>query len=583
MALFRDLPRERFEENIQSLRQRIQQDQHHMAVGFAWSDQFPFELDALIGQADHVMYQDKRDYYRINGSIPGIDRRKSDRRPENAAADKSSLFYHFLASTYHDMEFLFQSISQQNTVSYFYFGDMAKDLFYISDNMRDEFGFRSNVVPGLLKEWAKRIPSPQYRDMYRRQIQTMLQEKRTVHDLRYQIRNAAGTTVWIRCFGLMQWSEDKTKPLFFAGRVTHQDDDFVVDPVTNFPRVTAMFGRMDQLRQTGRQCLAIGFSLNSITELNNARSRTYSDHLVSNIADELMKNLMGKMSFYRLEGMRCLALVDPACAESREELVHQIREIVEAGYQSYEEFSRQIQGLVINSIHPDDREFVKMVVAQALAKGDQHEVQYRMKRRDGTDMWVHDIGRKTVADNGREAIISVLVDISEQINAKKELEKAADKDPLTGLFNRKAGQNRIENAMHSSGGYLFVIMDLDNFKQVNDLYGHQQGDRALHEFAALLTHTFRRTDILFRLGGDEFGVFFSAPRNLGVLERKLNSVVQSYQALTQKHWPAARSSVSIGGVYGQLPREFSELYRTADQVLYEVKNAGKGAVLIRPL
>ena len=170
-----------------------------------------------------------------------------------------------------------------------------------------------------------------------------------------------------------------------------------------------------------------------------------------------------------------------------------------AGYQSYEEFSRQIQGLVINSIHPDDREFVKMVVAQALAKGDQYEVQYRMKRRDGTDMWVHDIGRKTVADNGREAIISVLVDISEQINAKKDLEKAADKDPLTGLFNRKAGQNRIENAMHSSGGYLFVIMDLDNFKQVNDLYGHQQGDRALHEFAALLTHTFRRTDILFRL------------------------------------------------------------------------------------
>ena len=334
VALFGDFSRERFEENVQALRQRIQQDPYHMAVGYAWSDQPPFDLDALICRADQVMYQDKRDYHRINGSIPGIDRRKSDRRQESPSAGKSSLFYHFLASTYHDMEFLFQSISQQNTVSYFYFGDMVKDLFYVSDNMRDEFGFHSNVVPGLLKEWAKRIPSPQYRDMYRRQIQTMLQEKRTVHDLRYQIRNAAGKTIWIRCFGLLKWSEDKTQPLFFAGRVTHQDDDFVVDPVTNFPRATAMFGRMDQLRQAGQQCLAIGFSLNSITELNNARGRTYSDHLVSNIADELMKNLMGKMSFYRLEGMRCMALVDPACPESREELVHQIREIVEAGYRS---------------------------------------------------------------------------------------------------------------------------------------------------------------------------------------------------------------------------------------------------------
>ena len=332
VALFGDFSRERFEENVQALRHRIQQDQHHMAVGYAWSDQPPFDLDDLICRADQVMYQDKRDYYRINGSIPGIDRRKSDRRQESAVQDKGSLFYHFLASTYHDMEFLFQSISQQNTVGYFYFGDMAKDLFYISDNMRDEFGFRSNVVPGLLKEWAKRIPSPQYRDMYRRQIQTMLLEKRTVHDLRYQIRNAAGKTIWIRCFGLLKWNEDKTQPLFFAGRVTHQDDDFVVDPVTNFPRATAMFSRVEQLRQAGRQCLAIGFSLNSITELNNARGRTSSDHLVSNIADELMKNLMDKMSFYRLEGMRYMALVDPACAESREELVHQIREIVENGY-----------------------------------------------------------------------------------------------------------------------------------------------------------------------------------------------------------------------------------------------------------
>lgn len=254
-----------------------------------------------------------------------------------------------------------------------------------------------------------------------------------------------------------------------------------------------------------------------------------------------------------------------------------------AGYSSYKEFDRAIQGLVINSIHPDDRDFVTMLVHQALTKGDQYEVQYRMKRRDGSDMWVHDIGRKTIADNGREAIISVLVDISEQVSAKKDLEKAADKDPLTGLFNRKAAQTRIETAMHTSGGYLFVIMDLDNFKQVNDRYGHQQGDRALYEFAGLLTHTFRRTDTLFRLGGDEFGVFFAAPREVGVLEYKLKSLVQNYQALAQKNWPRACSSLSIGGVHGQMPREFAELYRMADKVLYEVKKEGKGSVRILPL
>ena len=83
-----------------------------------------------------------------------------------------------------------------------------------------------------------------------------------------------------------------------------------------------------------QKCLAIGFSLNSITALNNTRGRAYSDRLVRGIADELVKNLLGKMSFYRLEGMRCMALVEPACQDSREELVGRIRQIVETGYKN---------------------------------------------------------------------------------------------------------------------------------------------------------------------------------------------------------------------------------------------------------
>lgn len=334
VAVFRDCDQQTFEENVRALHDRIQQDEHHMAVGYAWSDQPPFELETMISQADQVMYQDKREYYQANQEIPGIDRRRSGERRKRPTSERSSLFYHFLSSTYYDMEFLFRSIAQQNTEGYFYFGDMAKDLFYISDNMRDEFGFRSNVVPGLLKEWAKRITTPQYREMYWRELDDMIKEKRMVHDLRYQVRNAKGKSIWIRCFGLLKWNEDKSQPLFFSGRVTHQDDDFVVDPVTNFPRATAASRKMDEMRKNSQKCLAIGFSLNSITEMNNTRGRAYTDHLVGNIADELMKNLMGKMSFYRLEGMRCMAMVEPSCQESPESLVRQIRDIVETGYKS---------------------------------------------------------------------------------------------------------------------------------------------------------------------------------------------------------------------------------------------------------
>lgn len=255
-----------------------------------------------------------------------------------------------------------------------------------------------------------------------------------------------------------------------------------------------------------------------------------------------------------------------------------------AGYDSFDDFSTHIQGMVINSIHPDDRIFVETVVGQMLAEGDQYEIQYRMKCKDGSDLWIHDIGRKTMTDDGREAIISVLVDVSEQVSTNKNLQKEANKDPLTDLYNRKAGQSRIESAMQSGReGYLFVLMDLDNFKQVNDCYGHQQGDRALYELSNLLIHTFRRTDILFRLGGDEFGMFFSTPQDIGKLEQKLEGLIQAYQILSDENWPRAMSSLSIGGIYGRRVLDFSELYRLADEVLYQVKKECKGSVRIRPI
>ena len=115
--------------------------------------------------------------------------------------------------------------------------------------------------------------------------------------------------MWVRCYGILKWNEDKTLPLFFSGRVSHQDDAFVIDPVTNFPREQALLSYLDEVKGKKSTALAIGFSFNSIAEINSTRGRTYSDHLVENIATDLMEKLSDKMSFYRLEGMRCAAIL----------------------------------------------------------------------------------------------------------------------------------------------------------------------------------------------------------------------------------------------------------------------------------
>lgn len=252
-----------------------------------------------------------------------------------------------------------------------------------------------------------------------------------------------------------------------------------------------------------------------------------------------------------------------------------------AGYESYEDFRSDIGGMVINSIHPEDRAYVNGQMRKIIAPGDQYEIEYRMQKKDGSYFWVHDIGRRTVAADGRDAIISVLIDFSQQIHTRTCLEFEAISDPLTGIYNRKGGQQQVTRMMPSAASYLFLMLDLDNFKRVNDLYGHKQGDRVLNAVARLLLQFFPKPDVVFRIGGDEFGVFVQDCRNIQTLRLTVESVMESYRQMMENQWPAARSTMSVGGIYARQKRDFVQLYQLADEVLYEVKNLRKGQLKIR--
>lgn len=327
-----DCGEDAFCDTVEALRERVKQDKHHIAIGYAWSDQQPMNLEAMISKADKIMYQDKRDYYEKKRLIQGIDRRATSKQDPMRTGDADSIFHQFISSTYCDAEALFHSISDQNSSSYFYFGDMQKNLFYISDNMRNEFGFEHNVVSDLIHAWESCISTPKFRELYRQEIRAILTEKRAIHDLCYQVRTASGENMWIHCYGILKWNEDRSKPLFFSGRITHQDNGFLIDPVTNFPKVSSLFNSLKELGEHGGERLLIGFSLNNITEINHTRGRFIGDHLLRDIADLLMAELSDKMTFYRLEGARCVALADSGYTEKAEILVEQIRGIVEKCY-----------------------------------------------------------------------------------------------------------------------------------------------------------------------------------------------------------------------------------------------------------
>lgn len=325
-AVLSGVSREEFLDKIRKLKKWIRQDSRPLVVGSAWPENESADLDQLLLLADQSLNKQKNQVD-VKGAVQNFSEGSN-----SLLSSKAGIFYQFLKKTHYDLEVFFQSMSQENKSSYFYFGDMQKDLFYISDNLKEEFGFPSNIVPGFLNAWECRIVSEKSKELYREEHKVLIREKRSVHDLRYQVRDIWGKIIWIRCYGIVKWNEDRSLPLFFSGRITHQDEEFVIDPVTNFPRTTVMLRRLEEKKESLTPVRVIGFSLNSITEINNTRGRAYTDRLVQMIAEELMNKLASKMVFYRLDGMRCLALLDTSCITPKEELIGEIRDIVSKWY-----------------------------------------------------------------------------------------------------------------------------------------------------------------------------------------------------------------------------------------------------------
>lgn len=246
-----------------------------------------------------------------------------------------------------------------------------------------------------------------------------------------------------------------------------------------------------------------------------------------------------------------------------------------SGYDSYDEFVKDIDGMISNSIHPEDLIFVENIATESLKNGRQYEVEYRLRKKDGSYIWVYDMGRKICLDDGREAIISVVIDVSERVLKNINLKKEASRDALTRVYNRKYGIEYISNKMSCLKKYAFIIMDIDNFKLLNDLYGHSEGDYMLQFISRQVKCHFKESDIVLRLGGDEFIIFTNKFNAIHLIEIKLAEISRKYKMKIEEKYKNSYSSLSFGIVVGQKTTSFSKVYKMADSLLYEVKRDSK--------
>ena len=181
-----------------------------------------------------------------------------------------------------------------------------------------------------------------------------------------------------------------------------------------------------------------------------------------------------------------------------------------------------------------------------------------------------------------DVLLKRVGNILQTVEKIQGLKQAAVMDPMTGLLNKASSEQEISDLCKTSQGVLMMI-DLDSFKLVNDIYGHAMGDKILIRFAEILKAVVRPIDIVGRLGGDEFIAFCQNVTDEIVIEKK-SRFINKYIMDAAREFMGEDMNIPLGASIGCVfvPNEgtdFSALHKKADKALYAVKQNGKHGYL----
>ncbi|WP_131037918.1 sensor domain-containing diguanylate cyclase [Clostridioides difficile] len=185
--------------------------------------------------------------------------------------------------------------------------------------------------------------------------------------------------------------------------------------------------------------------------------------------------------------------------------------------------------------------------------------------------------------DGIPSFYSIGIDITKERKQIEKLQHISEKDALTGIYNRAETERQIKKYFEKNlnvMGALFMI-DTDNFKQINDTEGHMIGDIVLTEMASGMKKIMRDSDVVGRIGGDEFTIFMKNISSVKDAEKKAEELLYMFRHLFQKEKSFLKVTCSIGiAIYPKDGTTFKEIYARADKALYQAKNMGKNNYVI---
>ncbi|MDX6567169.1 MAG: hypothetical protein QOE10_2831 [Gaiellales bacterium] len=230
-------------------------------------------------------------------------------------------------------------------------------------------------------------------------------------------------------------------------------------------------------------------------------------------------------------------------------------------------------GLFVRALHPDDRDRVLAAHARTHATHESLSVEYRLIAKDQRVVWIRDEGVVVFGDDGSPLYLQgYMLDITPEREAQEQLRQMALYDTLTGLANRAFFQEQFQHAIsirkepgHQSA---LLFLDLNDFKNVNDRWGHDVGDAVLASLGARVQQTLRAGDSAARLGGDEFAIVIQsiseAPEAVRVAERLLAAISTPIDFDGRQVTVTASIGISVGD-------DVEAMLQEADAAMYRAK------------
>ena len=275
--------------------------------------------------------------------------------------------------------------------------------------------------------------------------------------------------------------------------------------------------------------------------------------------------------------------------EGRERKVYYVNQMAYhmLGY-TREEYIKKVQGGWSRFLDIDLREVMRDHHEEILT-GEPFELTVLTETKDGNKKWLS--FRVMVSMELKPVSYITITDVTEKVEKNRRyarereyLKDCAARDSMTRLLNRGTMEERIKEeleAVEEGQNYAYIALDLDNFKQINDMYGHWAGDSIIMGISNILREVYGNNARIGRMGGDEFAVFLPDVKDRMWIQGQADEVLHRLRLQKEMIGMAEEPTASIGIAFGpEDGRSFRELYHRADEALYQVKKEEKNSIAI---